>query len=236
MTDGFEQHMRDVLHGDDGHAAGFSAAQVMAGGRQRRRARAAAVSGVALVAAGAVAVVPVALADGNGRGGAVSAASGQAAPVVGRGVAMPPSSAVLAAPVHKIAAPSVRVVPPGKVDLGGGYSMTLTADSFALTCKDGQSGPAYTDNGNQGAGTVGLHTCDQAVAGLYIGSGEAASAKITVDGKACSATVVTLAGHPGWSASYVVLPGGVTPTTNITISVFDASGHQLATFAPPAWH
>uniref|UniRef100_UPI0018923C8A hypothetical protein n=1 Tax=Catenulispora rubra TaxID=280293 RepID=UPI0018923C8A len=57
-TDGFEKHMREVLHGADDQAAGFTAAQVIVAGRHRRRARTAAASGVALVAAGAVAVVP----------------------------------------------------------------------------------------------------------------------------------------------------------------------------------
>ena len=245
--DGLERHMREVLHGEDDRAAGFTAAQVIAKGQHRRRARTAAVSGVALVAAGAVAVVPSALVGGShGRGGAVSAAGGPVQSVSSvpsstvRGVVAPPTSpvssstsAASSSASSSSSAPAVRVVKPGKTDLGGGYSLTLTSDSSTLTGPDGQVGPNYTDNGNQEAGTIGIQGCGPVVAGLYIGEGEAASGTFTVDGKSYPLTIVTLAGHPGWSVAYAMLPAPPKTTSATSISVSDAAGHQLASFTDP---
>ncbi|WP_370369110.1 hypothetical protein [Catenulispora sp. GP43] len=232
--------MREVLHGEDDKVAGFTAAQVIAKGQHRRRARTAAVSGVALVAAGAVAVVPSALAGGHGpgRGGVVSAAGGPVQSVssapssTARVVAAPPTSPVSSASSSS-SAPAVRVVKPGKTDLGGGYSLTLTSDSSTLTGHDGQVGPNYTDNGNQGADTIGIQGCGSVIAGLYIGKGEAASGTVTVDGKSYPLTIVTLAGHPGWSVAYALLPAPPKTTSATSISVSDAAGHQLASFTDP---
>lgn len=240
-TEAFERHMREVLHGEDDKAAGFTAAQVIVGGRHRRRARTAAVSGVALVAAGAVAVVPSAVigGHGHGRGDVVSAAGG---PV--QSPTSVPSSAVRAVPTSPVSSaaststssasvPSVRVVKPAKVDLGGGYALTLTADSQTLICPDGQVGPHYTDNGNQGPDSIGIQTCGAAIAGLYIGKDEAASGTVTVDGKAYPTTIVTLAGHPGWSVAYAILPTFPSMHAQMSISVSNAAGHQLASFTNP---
>jgi hypothetical protein len=243
--DGFERHMREVLHGADDQAAGFTAAQVIDGGRHRRRARTAAVSGVALVAAGAVAVVPSALVGGQEHGhgsGSVVAAGGPTSPgsvtptSAARVAPGPPASSPTSSPVTSstsAAAPKVRVVAPGTVDIGGGYTLTLTSDSETLSGHDGQNGPHYTDNGNQSAGSIGLQTDGPMVTGLYIGRGEAVSGTVTMDGKSYPATVVTLAGHPGWSVAYAMLPSSPKVNAHMSISVSDATGHQLASFADP---
>lgn len=256
-TDEFETHMRDVLHGEDDQAAGFTAAQVIARGRQRRRARTAAVSGAALVAAGAVAVVPSALigGSGHGRGGVVTAGSGLPAPVATTTTTgtLPAPSSPMSVPSSGTSTgtsagqgvpssppattPSAHVVPPGTLPLVGGYSITLTKDSVTFAGDGGAVGPLYTDNGNQGADSIGLQSCGRLVGGVYIGSGEVASGQVTVDGKVHAANIVTLAGHPGWSVAYVDLAALPQSTSTMSISVFDAAEHQLAAFAvPPRAH
>lgn len=229
-TEGLERHMREVLHGDDDQAAGFTATQVIAKGRHRRRARTATFSGVALVAAGAVAVVPSVLVGGHapGRAGVVSAAG---SPVLVATSASHPASAP-APQVSSSGVPDARVVNPGTIDLGGGYALTLTADSLTVSGHSDQAGPDYTDNGNQAPDSISIRNCGPVIAGLYIGKGEAASGTVTVDGKAYPAQVVTLAGHPGWSVAYVVLPTPPSKTTKMSIAVSDAAGHQLASYTP----
>ncbi|MBS2546484.1 hypothetical protein KGQ19_06360 [Catenulispora sp. NL8] len=250
-TDEFETHMRDVLHEEDDQAAGFTAAQVIAKGRHRRRTRTAAVSGVALVAAGAVAVVPSALigGSGHGRGGVLTAGSGLPAPVATTTGSLPAPSSPMSVPSSGTSTgqtapssppsstPSAHVVPPGTITLVGGYTITLTKDSVTFAGDGGAVGPLYTDNGNQGTDSIGLQSCGRLVGGVYIGSGEVASGQVTVDGKVHAANIVTLAGHPGWSVAYVDLAALPQSTSTMSISVFDAAEHQLATFAvPPRAH
>lgn len=248
--EGFERHMREVLHGADDHAAGFTAAQVIAKGRNRRRTRTATVSGVALVAAGAVAVVPSTVGGGRsqGRGGVVSAAAKAPDPArtaispstsaPGAVPDPPASSSAKAAPTSPASpaspAPSAHVVAPGTLPIGNGYTIELTSDSMTLAGHGGQVGPIYTDNGNQARDSIGVQQCGQVVAGVYLGSGEAVTGTVTADGKAYPATVVTLAGHPGWSVAYAMLPTSPSTPSKIAISVSDAAGHQLASFTPPA--
>jgi hypothetical protein len=125
------------------------------------------------------------------------------------------------------------VVNPGTIDLGDGYSLTLTADSLTVAGHGAESGPNYTDNGNQAADSIGIQACGPVIAGLYLGKGEAVSGAVTVDGKTYLAQVVTLAGHPGWSVAYAVLPTPPSKSSKMSISVSDAAGHQLASFTPP---
>ena len=272
-TDGFERHMREVLHSADDQAAGFTAAQVIAGGRQRRRTRTAAVSGVALVAAGAVAVVPAAVVGGLGHGGhgghgggsgsgGVVVAGGGPVGSTGSAPTSPGSgvsgSSALGAPGGLVSssassassattptspatpsssAPAVRVVAPGKTDLGDGYWLTLTANSETLSSADGsQNGPHYTDDGNQASGSIGIQAAGKMVSGLYLGPGQATSGKVTVDGTTYPTSIVTLAGHPGWSVAYALLPAFPKNVQTMSISVSDAAGHVLASFAPPPVH
>lgn len=251
-TDGFERHMREVLHGADDQAAGFTAARVIVGGQHRRRARTAAASGIALVAAGAVVVVPSALVGGSGSGhgqgsGNVVAAGAVSSSVsttsASPGSTMTPSSTQAvpnppaSSPVTSSTPPKVRVVAPGTVDLGDGYSLVLTSDSVTVIGHGGQNGPHYTDNGNQASGSIGIQTDGPLVSGLYIGGGDAATGLLTVDGKKYPATIVTLAGHPGWSVAYAFLPTLPLMTSVMTISVADTAGHQLASFTnPPPLH
>ncbi|MEY9855404.1 hypothetical protein ABH935_001008 [Catenulispora sp. GAS73] len=251
-TDGFEKHMRDVLHGADDQAAGFTAAQVIVAGRHRHRARTAAASGVALVAAGAVAVVPSALVGGSGSGARSAHGHGSgnvvAAGAVSSSAATPTSSTTAApsashsptsSPVTTSSSsaistsPKVRVVAPGTVDIGNGYSLILTSNSATLSGHGGQSGPNYTDNGNQLPNSISLQSADQMVAGLYIGTGEAATGVVTMDGKPYQATIVTLPGHPGWSVAYALMPTSPRINSVMSISVSNAAGHQLATLTVP---
>jgi len=222
MTDELEMHMREVLHGGSGLPAGFTAAQVIAKGQHRRRARTLTVSGFALVAAGVVVTVPNALAAGHSPAGALSAASGA------------PTPSVPAVPGAPVAAPAAaQVVTPGKLAIGGGYQLTLTSHSVTLADGHGnQAGPNATDDGNQAPDSISVEMVGRAVAGLYIGHGAAASATVTVDGKTYPATVVTLAGNPGWSVASTVLPAAPTANSGFEIRVYDAAGHQLASFKP----
>jgi hypothetical protein len=126
-------------------------------------------------------------------------------------------------------------VAPGTVDIGGGYVLDLTPRSVTLAGDGGSVGPDYTDTGNQPAGSANLMLSGRAVASLYIGSPEAASATFTVDGTARPGTVLTLAGHPGWSVAYLVLPAGSADVAMSVVSVVvhDASGRPVALFAAP---
>ena len=223
-NDGFEEQMRHVLHGDDGQSAGFTAAQVIAGSRHRRRARTAAVSGVALVAAGAVAVVPSALVGGHGHGGAVSAGSGQPAPIA---ITTPTLPAPASLPSSPPSSPTVRVVQPGKIPLAGGTSITLTTDSVTFTCPGGQVGPQASDNGGGPLG-IGVLMCGRLLGGVYDGGSVPASGKVTVNGTVHPANVLTVAGHPGWSLVYVDLGVALSPPPFVETSVYDAAGHLLA--------
>lgn len=213
--DGFEQHMREVLHSADARPAGFTAAQVIAKGQHRRRARTLTVSGFALVAAGAVAAVPNALATGHRAAVAVPTAPGAVPPAL----APATSSSALA-----------QAAAPGTIDIGGGYKLTLTSDSMTFVGPDGQSMSEPFESGPD-AGLLGGD--GRAVVGLYRGYGQVASATVTVDGKTHPMTVVPLAGHPGWVVVYALLPTVPPVGTAISCLFFDAAGHQLMAFDTP---
>lgn len=232
-SDDFERRLREVMRSGDGLPAGFTAGQVVAGGRRRRRARAAAMSGVAFVAVAGLAMsATTAVLGGRGQGGyqpAVSPIPTSSSPAAG------PSPSKTGTP--PVTAGTVREVSPGNIAIGGGYTLTLTGDSVTLVDADGSVGPDSTGTGNQGFETVNLMISDQAVASIYVGAHDVASAVVTLGGVAHPATVLKLAGHPDWCVAYVVLPPGTSAATAV-VTVYDATGRPLATSlpSPPTGH
>lgn len=210
---------------------------------RRRTVRSAVLVGLAASATAAAAVLGMVLTSGSGAG-----AAGTAQPMA------PGATATAAAPSHRASAsataspdtawPAVRVVPSGRiVDLGHQMWMTLTANQRCaglgshsqggFTCK------SVTD-GNQGQDSVGIQVAGYPTGTfytpLYIGSGTAARMTITVDGKVYRATVVTLAGHPGYATGYLWGPPNLSTSPakgrlfGETVTVYDAQGKVLATF------
>ncbi|MEY9849355.1 hypothetical protein ABH940_006461 [Streptacidiphilus sp. BW17] len=209
------------------HWAGPAAAIHERGARRRvRRAFAAAV---------AVAAVGVALAvtSGGAQAGRVVAAS--AVSQASSTSARPSASASVAA----VPWPAVRVVPADRdLDFGHQIWMRLTA---AEACE--ALGPyatrAYSCNtitdGNQPQGSVSAREAADSsgtlYAPLYLGPGDAARMTAAVHGRTYRATVVTLAGHPGYATGFLWLPTGPQPPehgSEIQITVYDAQGMVLA--------
>jgi hypothetical protein len=232
-TDDFEQRLREVMRSGDSLPAGFTAGQVVVGGRRRRRARAAAMSGVAFVAVAGLAMsATTVVLGGRGQGGYQPAVSPMATSATSaRSSAPEPSPSKTKAP--SVPTGTVREVSPGNIDIGGGYTLALTAASVTLVSADGSVGPNSTGTGNQGFETVNLMVSDRAVASIYIGAHDVASATVTLDGVAYPATVLKLTGHPGWCVAYVVLPPGSVGAAAV-VTVYDATGRQLATSLPPS--
>lgn len=217
-SEDFETYLRDVMHSRDGGPAGFTAGQVLTGGRRRRRHRTVAASGAALVAVAGLAVgAPAVLGAGRDRGG------------VDVGPAVTPATTSRATPPSAQAAQAPRVVPsPGTVEIGGGFSLELTGDSAKLSAPNGSTGPDYAKHAPDMSATTTLMVSGRGVASVYSGSTQVARAVVTVDGRPFPAALLRLAGHPDWSVAYVVLPTEPQATSDVSITVFDAAGEPLA--------
>ncbi|SEL43806.1 hypothetical protein [Streptacidiphilus jiangxiensis] len=139
--------------------------------------------------------------------------------------------------------PAVRIVPAGRtVRFEHQIWMSLTASERCegVGPQGGSSCKSVTD-GNQPQGTVSMQsdgdTHGTAYSPLYIGPGDVTRMTITVDGVTHPATVVELAGHPGYATGYLWLPNtgsvGDPMMFDAEITVYDASGKVLATLVPP---
>jgi hypothetical protein len=219
-SEDFETYLRDVMHSRDTGPAGFTAGQVLTGGRRRRRHRAAAASGAALVAVVGLAVVAPAVL-GAGRGG------------IDVGPAVSPATTSRSGTLSSLPARAPRVMSsPGTFDMGSGFSLELTGDSAKLAGPDGSVGPDYADRRHDGPATTTLMVAGRGIASLYSGAAQVARAVVTVDGSPYPAALLRLAGHPDWSLAYLVLPVQPLSISSISITVFDAAGHPLASDPP----
>lgn len=195
---------------------------------------AAAVVGVAATAhsSGSAEAVPPAPAMAGG------AASPGAHPPARTSASVPATQASTPTPAPW---PAVLVVPAGR-DLDFAHQIWLKlspgercmgvgpAAQRAYSCK------SVTD-GNQAQNSVGLQvtggSSGSLYSPLYIGPGDVARMTVEVGGTVYRATVVKLAGHPGYATAYVWVTGRAsTPAMGqfdaVKIMVYDAQGKLLA--------
>ncbi|QMU73028.1 hypothetical protein [Streptacidiphilus sp. P02-A3a] len=218
--------------------------------RRRRRARGAV---AVAVGAAAVAVALTGTPDGTRRGPTIAAPALSQAPSASARPSVHPTAS--AAPsVAAVPWPTVRVVPAGQdLDFGHQIWMRLT-DARACEGMGPAATRAYSCNsvtdGNQPQGTVSMRESGDATgtlySPLYLGPGDAARMTVTVHGGTHRATVVTLAGHPGYATGYLWLPlgargagdngagdngaggSGVGGNPTVQVTVYDAQGNALA--------
>ncbi|MEZ0068769.1 hypothetical protein ABIA32_004803 [Streptacidiphilus sp. MAP12-20] len=200
------------------------------------------------LAVGATAATAVGVALASSPGGAQAGHAAAQGPAHAWSAPAQPGAQPSTSPTKAAEArhPAVRVVPAGK-DLNFGHQiwMKLTAgerceglgpdSTRAYSCK------SVTD-GNQPQGTVGAQSegnrSGTLYSPLYIGPGDVAAMTIEIDGKPYDATVVKLAGHPGYATAYLWVPGvQVMPSpghfSSERIKVYDAHGKLLASMVPP---
>lgn len=195
--------------------------------RARRRIAVAAV--IAAVAAVPVAVTALRHGEAPATSAPVAVADRPSAPVSPHHTPAPARSGP--------AVPKVRVVKPGVAfDIGLGQRMYLLPSERCVLDERAQPGCKSVNDGNQAPGTVGLQSYGNQhgtlYTPLYIGSGTPARITVETGGRVLNATVVTLAGHPGYASGYVVGPAlvGARPKGfhSATVTVYDRSGRVLA--------
>jgi hypothetical protein len=215
--------------------------------RSRKRLRGVLVVGLAASATAAAATVGVVL-SGSGSGSSTSAQSAKSVRIGAAAGASTTPRPASPAPSVTPAPWAVRLVPSGKtVDFGRQLWMKLTAGERCVgvgpDSGGGSSCKSVTD-GNQGEGTVSLQSMGDAdgqmLSPLYIGTGQAVRMTVEQQGKVYPVHVVSLAGHPGYATGYVWTPSVPLDPKNplksvqVKITVYDARGQVLATFAPPS--
>jgi hypothetical protein len=173
-------------------------------------------------------------------GGAAFAATGTAT-----GTAAGPATAVAAAhpaaahPALAAAVNGVQVVAPHQgVDLGRGGALWLDRGAEHVVAKGGRAfGGSWTAEVaavplGQVSMTVAGDRTSSLVVGMYRGVGAAERVTVVLDGRSYPAHVVTLAGHPGWSAFYLAGPGSDSATLSTpAVTVYGVGGKVLARFA-----
>ncbi|WP_052433342.1 hypothetical protein [Streptacidiphilus carbonis] len=204
---------------------------------RRRRVRGTVALALA-VGATAAAAVGAALADAPGSAREVAAPGPSP---VSSAPARPPTSATSTPGGAPLSSPAVRIVPPDQdVTFGHQIWMRLT-DSEA--CED--LGPAVTrayncssvKDGNQAQGTVSLRestdTFGTLYAPLYVGPEDVSRMTVEIGSSTYRATVVELAGRPGYATGYLWLPARSQSTAapQVKITVYDAQGVLLAATA-----
>lgn len=146
--------------------------------------------------------------------------------------------------------PTTQVVPPGRViDIGNGGRMKLESAGRCLgfgdgawNCGDAVSGPggAGTSTSPVGGGSIGtrIRTGPNGTlyTPLYVGPRQPVRMTVTVEGHVYPVRMVTLPGHPGYTAGYLVTPPepAAGAARRLTVTAYDARGNVLATTGPPA--
>ncbi|WP_052434015.1 hypothetical protein [Streptacidiphilus melanogenes] len=193
--------------------------------RRRRRVRATVAVALAACASAAVAA-----------GAALAGSPGSA---LTRGeVAAPGPAPVSSAPER----PAVRIVPADQ-DLALGHDIWMKLSDrqscvalgpFATRAYDCSS----VTNANQPQGTLSLRVnadpSGTLYTPLYVGPGNASTMTVQVDATLYRATVVKLAGRPGYATGYLWLPARsqAMGASELTITVRDAQGDLLASTTP----
>jgi len=128
--------------------------------------------------------------------------------------------------------PTVRVVSPRSV--GENDRMKLEPDRRCTAQSDDEWTCESVADGNRTAGTVSSqNVSDQdgtVYAPLYVGPERPARMTVTAQGHTYPVQVVTLAGHPGYAAGYVVGPPPPSPGVipRLTVTVYDSRGKVMA--------
>jgi hypothetical protein len=132
----------------------------------------------------------------------------------------------------------VQVVEPHQgVEVGRGVSLWLDQGSENVVAKgaDAIGGSWSAKVAELPKGRISLTVAGDRssalVIGRYRGAGTVTRVTVALGASTSEAHVVTLAGHPGWAAFYVEIPGSAAPgAATPTVTAYGADGSVLADF------
>ncbi|MFI8517824.1 hypothetical protein ACIGEZ_08390 [Streptomyces sp. NPDC085481] len=131
--------------------------------------------------------------------------------------------------------PPVRTVRPGqRVDAGGGSTVWLTKEGKYWSGPDGFENFRSVGDGNIDRSEPGVSHQSEGDgkgifhSGLFYGTRDAGKVELTgVDGKKTVATLLELAGRPGWGVWYAHTPPPADPADSPDVALYDRTGKRL---------